>query len=73
LSKFFQKVGYDSDGKIEYAIIEVVQDSGCSHNESPMPIFEAFFSSCYGTKGYKIAGNEILTDKASNGPVRGPG
>jgi hypothetical protein len=38
-----------------------------------MPIFEAFFASCYGTKGYKIAGNEILTDKASNGPVRGPG
>lgn len=69
----FQQVGYDKDGKIEYAIIDVFQDSGCSHNESPMPIFEAFFASCYGTKGYKIGANEILTDKASNGPIRGPG
>jgi len=66
-------VGFDKDGKIEYAIIDVFQDCGCSLNESPMPIFEAFFNSCYGTKGYKIAGHEILTNKASNGPIRGPG
>ncbi|XP_059474105.1 xanthine dehydrogenase/oxidase-like isoform X2 [Neocloeon triangulifer] len=67
------EVGFDNSGKIEYAIINIYQDSGCSRNESPMGIFNAFFTSCYSLEGYKIQPHEIITNKASNGPVRGPG
>ncbi|CAB3359543.1 Hypothetical predicted protein [Cloeon dipterum] len=67
------EVGFDNAGKIEYVTMHVIQDSGCSRNESPMGIFVAFFESCYGSEGYKIQPQEVLTNKASNGPIRGPG
>ncbi|NP_001299599.1 indole-3-acetaldehyde oxidase-like [Amyelois transitella] len=67
------EVGVDNNGKIQYLEAEIIEDEGCSHNDSVLSYVVDGFKHCYDVANWHLRTAYVTTDKASNTFARAPG
>ncbi|XP_075976671.1 uncharacterized protein LOC142976939 isoform X2 [Anticarsia gemmatalis] len=67
------EVGVDDNGKIQYLDAMMVEDSGCTSNESILDFTAGGFANCYNTETWSLKTANVITDLPSNTFARAPG
>ncbi|XP_075976672.1 uncharacterized protein LOC142976940 [Anticarsia gemmatalis] len=67
------EVGVDDNGKIQYMDATILEDKGCSSNESILEFTVASFPSCYNSDSWSLKAVDVLTDLPANTYARAPG
>ncbi|KAJ8720096.1 hypothetical protein PYW07_012139 [Mythimna separata] len=67
------EVGVNDDGEIQYLNASIIQDNGCSNNETILEFLLHNFPNGYDTKYWSVKTATVTTDTPSNSLIRAPG